>query len=390
MENLRYRFGCESIPPRFIKLKLMTSTRPVRDSASNEPRTRGSVAATGRNRVDETLSNQSRNEDTLNSDGLNPETACDEPGPNEQNPNQPIEEKAKPQLSQRLQATGWLKKFQKVMASDITLQPFLEQVLPIIVGHFGALGGLVWLRPQGGHGAWFALRHQMEPIAFGPAETRKHERLVQFAWQQRSPLLVAPKSKNVGQPGNPVNYSLAFAPVIHWGDTVALLELVFRADAAPPTALYQRVMLQTLQVAAEHLHHGLHARLNLPAATIAQATMAVDQLKEEIKSYEESLRRSMEARLRQFQGWAFGSLAENQAFAKMVHELLDQHGLRVRCPECGNAAILRCIKAGNSRHGVFVYDHYLPTGRTFHGGPTTVPVLTLLPKPQRRVNLPEA
>jgi hypothetical protein len=293
-----------------------------------------------------------------------------------------------PASVQRLQMLGWLKKVEKVMASDTTLQPFLEQVLPIIVTHFEALGGLVWLRPHGGHGSWFALRHQMEPILFGAAEAKKHERLVQFAWQQRNPFLVAPKAKSAGQPGNPVNYSLAFAPVVHWGETVALLELVFRAEQAPTIGVLQRALLQTLQVAAEHLHHGLRSRLNLPAATIAQATMAVDQLKVEIRSYEESLKRSMEARLRQFHGWAFGSLVENQAFAKMVHELLDQHGLRVKCPECGNAAILRCIKAGNSRHGVFVFDHYLPTGRTFHGGPTTVPNLTLISKPQRRVSLP--
>jgi hypothetical protein len=187
-----------------------------------------------------------------------------------------------------------------------------------------------------------------------------------------------------------VNYFLAFAPVVHWGESVALLELVFKADEAIVTPVMKRMLLHTLQVAAEHLHHGLRARLNLPAATIAQATMAVDQLKDEIRSYEESLKRSMESRLKQFQGWAFGSLAENQAFAKMVHELLDQHGLRVRCPECGHAAILRCIKAGNSRHGVFVFDHYLPTGRTFHGGPTTVPVLNLIAKPHRRANLSDA
>lgn len=365
---------------RIERSHYMATTRPQKEPASEDPRKKESTApatksrADDRRRIENRLQAESRSaDDPQLVDELTDESAIETKGA----------------VPQKLQASGWLKKIDKVMASDITLQPFLEQVLPIIVGHFGALGGLVWLRPHGGHGSWFALRHQMEPIAFGPAETRKHERLVQFAWQQRSPLLVAPKAKANGQPGNPVNYSLAFSPVVHWGETIALLELVFRAESAPPTALFQRVLLQTLKVAAEHLHHGLRARLNLPAATIAQATMAVDQLKDEIRSYEESLRRSMEARLRQFQGWAFGSLAENQAFAKMVHELLDQHGLRVRCPECGNPAILRCIKAGNSRHGVFVFDHYLPTGRTFHGGPTTVPALTLLPKPQRRVNLPE-
>lgn len=290
---------------------------------------------------------------------------------------------------QRLQAPGWIRKLERSVHSDLTLQPFLEEVLPIIVEHFEAVGGLVWLRPHGGHGSWFALRHQMEPIQFAPLEAKKHERLVQFAWQQKAPLLLAPKSKVAGQPGNPINYSLAFSPIVHWGEPIALLELVMLAEQAPKTLVLQRALLQALQVAAGYLHSGLRPRLNLPAATISQAAFAVDAIKDEIRSYEESLKKSIESRLRQFQGWSFGSLQENQAFAKMVHELLDQHGLRVQCPECSSPAILRCIKAGNSKHGVFVFDHYLETGRTFHGGPTSVPGLSIIAKPQRRSGIPE-
>ena len=36
------------------------------------------------------------------------------------------------------------------------------------------------------------------------------------------------------------------------------------------------------------------------------------------------------------------------------------------------------------KHGVFVYDHYLESGRTFHGGPTTVPLIRVVNKPVRR------
>ncbi|MEY4566366.1 MAG: hypothetical protein RLY14_1336 [Planctomycetota bacterium] len=287
------------------------------------------------------------------------------------------------------QTANWLKKMERIVSSDLTLQPFLEQLLPFLVTSFSAQGGLIWLRPHGGHGSWFALRHRMEPIQFAPQEAKKHELLVQFAWQQRRPLILAPKSKTAGQPRNPSDYSLAFAPVVHWGEPIALLELVMLSHNAPADIAAQRLFLQALQVASEQIQQGLRSRMNLPAATISQATHAVDSLKEEIRSYEESLRKSIEARLRQFQGWAFGSLQENQAFAKMVHELLDQHGLRVQCPECGNPAILRCLKAGNSKNGVFVFDHYLDDGRTFHGGPTAVPALTLIGKPQRRPNLGE-
>jgi len=132
----------------------MASTRPPKQTTDLESRARDSAGTAG-----ELNSTDDDGDESIAGSELQAAQAA----------------KNTPPISQRLQATGWLKKFEKVMASDVTLQPFLEQVLPIIVGHFGALGGLVWLRPHGGHGSWFALRHQMEPIAFGPAETRKHE-----------------------------------------------------------------------------------------------------------------------------------------------------------------------------------------------------------------------
>jgi hypothetical protein len=107
-------------------------------------------------------------------------------------------------------------------------------------------------------------------------------------------------------------------------------------------------------------------------------------LSEEIGVLQQQIRRIIEGRVQQFHGWAFGSLEENQRLAKMIHQLLDNHGLRVECPECGYPSILRCLRAGNAKHGVFVYDHYLESGRTFHGGPTTVPLIRVVNKPVRR------
>ncbi len=128
--------------------------------------------------------------------------------------------------------------------------------------------------------------------------------------------------------------------------------------------------------------------MTLPGATIGQATDQVRLLTEEISVLQQQIRRTIESRLQQFHGWAFGSLEENQRFAKMIHQLLDNHGLRVACPECSNPSILRCLRAGNAKHGVFVFDHYLESGRTFHGGPTTVPLLRVVNKPY--VELPAA
>lgn len=279
-----------------------------------------------------------------------------------------------------------VKKLAKLIDSDLPLQAFLEQLLPQVCELFSAAAAVAWLRAQGSHSAVFGIQYRMDRINLSSPEQNKHERLVQLAWQQRQPMLVEPTDAQTRKSNsdNPTGRVLLFGPIMHMGEPIALLELVLQTAPGQLTQAQRKLYLHGVQLVAERVYGGLRNRKTLPVATIEQATEQVEKLTEEIGSLQQQIRRSIETKLLQFHGWAFGSLEENQRFAKMVHQLLDNHGLRVQCPECGHPAIFRCLRAGNAKLGVFVYDHYLESGRTFHGGPTTVPVLRVVNKPVRR------
>jgi hypothetical protein len=286
----------------------------------------------------------------------------------------------------------------ELIDGDQPLQSFLEQLLPQLTEIFSAVAGVVWLRAA--QGAIFGVPFQMDQVILTPADQKKHEKLVQLAWQQRQPMLAEPHTNQSArepstreqaardQAGNPTGHRLLFAPVMHLGEPIALVELVLRDTPRLADAAGRKVYLRSLQLVAERIHSGLRKRMSLPAATLQQATEQVQLLTDEIAVHQQQIRRAIEHRLQQFHSWSFGSLTENQRFAKMIHQLLDNHGLRVACTECGHAAILRCLRAGNAKHGVFVFDHYLESGRTFHGGLTTVPTLRVVAKPLRRTPSP--
>ncbi len=281
---------------------------------------------------------------------------------------------------------GQVKKLAKLIDSDLPLQSFLEQLLPHSCELLGATSAVAWLRAQGAQGAVFGIQYRMDQVILSAQEQKRHERLVQLAWQQRQPMLAEPSSNSRrNQSDNPTSRVLLFGPVMHFGDPIALLEVVLQESTEQISPAERKLYLQAIQLIAERVYGGLRRRMTLPNATIERATEQLGLLEQEINAHQLQIRRCIEARLAQFQGWSFGSLEENQRFAKMVHALLDNYGLRVQCPECNNPSILRCLRAGNAKHGVFVYDHYLDTGRTFHGGPTTVPVLRVTNKPVRRL-----
>ncbi len=282
-------------------------------------------------------------------------------------------------------ANGFLKQLQKLMAADTPMQRFLEEVLPIAAGLFTAKAAQIWLRAHGSKHATFAIRYGISDVVADEKERKKYERILQLAWQQRQPMMVEPQNKKRSS-GEAKAPQLILGPIIHRNETIALLEIVL-PDSAPEGASERRSMLRAMQLTIDAIHEGLQKRLSLPTASLQQAESQIHQLEQEIEAYHLSILRTIETRLRQFQGWTFGSFAENAQFAKVVHRILDEHGFRVRCPECGHPAILRCSSAGNSKSGVFVFDHYLEGGRTFHGGPTTFPAITLVPKPARRASL---
>lgn len=278
-----------------------------------------------------------------------------------------------------------VKKLGKLVEGDQPLQSFLEHLLPQLCDLFGGVAAVAWMKAQGAPGAVFGVRYRMDDIVTTITEQKKHERLVQLAWQQRKAMLAEPaikKSRKAVE--NPTDHVLLFAPVLHLGEPSALLEIVLDKMATPLDQNVRGIYLKALQLVAEKVYRGLARRMEMPAATFKQAQEKITNLNQEVENLQLQILKIMEARLQQFHGWSFESLADNQAFAKLIHQMLDSHGLRVRCPECGNPAILRCLRAGNAKHGAFVFDHYLESGRTFHGGPTTVPLLQIVQKPARR------
>ncbi len=118
--------------------------------------------------------------------------------------------------------------------------------------------------------------------------------------------------------------------------------------------------------------------------TAKQAQQTLGQLQEEINRLQRSIRLAIQGQLLKLASQSLGTLELNQQLAKSIHALLESHGLRVRCNECGHPAILRVSPRAGVANGVFVFDHTIDGRRTFHGGRSTMPEVRLVSKPARR------
>jgi len=116
----------------------------------------------------------------------------------------------------------------------------------------------------------------------------------------------------------------------------------------------------------------------------AEAAARIESLKLQVNRLQRAVRLAIEGELADWTGRTYGSLAANQDVVRMIHELIDGHGLRLKCPECGHPAILRCSSRPGIANGVFVFDHQVAGRRTFHGGGVVMPPLRLVAKPPRR------
>ncbi|MEL6105748.1 MAG: hypothetical protein AAFU85_06925 [Planctomycetota bacterium] len=121
-----------------------------------------------------------------------------------------------------------------------------------------------------------------------------------------------------------------------------------------------------------------------PSEDAAAAARMLARLQREMNRLQREIRLTIQAQLSQMTGKSLGSLEANRELARSIHEMLDSHGLRVRCPHCGNAAILRVSPRAGAAAGVFVFDHSVDGKRTFHGGRTVVPEIHLTAKPSRK------
>lgn len=114
-----------------------------------------------------------------------------------------------------------------------------------------------------------------------------------------------------------------------------------------------------------------------------EAETALLELNQELNRLQRTIRLAIQGQLSKMVGRSFDDLEKNRELADSIHQVLDSHGLRVCCLECGHPAILRVSPRGNGS-GVFVFDHTIDGKRTFHGGRKTVPIIRLVAKPPRK------
>jgi hypothetical protein len=129
---------------------------------------------------------------------------------------------------------------------------------------------------------------------------------------------------------------------------------------------------------------------NEGALTVEVVGTQLASLQQKMNRLHRTVRLTIEAELASFAGLSFGTLAANEEVVAMIHDVLESHGLRVQCPECGHPAILRCSGRPGVASGVFVLDHSIEGRRTFHGGYSALPELRLVAKPRRRGNKKKA
>ena len=118
---------------------------------------------------------------------------------------------------------------------------------------------------------------------------------------------------------------------------------------------------------------------------LSEAETSLAAMQREFNRLQREIRLAIQNRLGNFTGRSLGDLDANRKLAAAIHQLLDSHGFRVRCNECGHPAILRVSPRRGSPNGVFVFDHTIQGRRTFHGGRGTIPKIVLIGKPARKL-----
>lgn len=293
-----------------------------------------------------------------------------------------------PTTQQRTQVRSTVQKLQQLSTDAKPLSLFLSLFATSVAELYAANSVAIWF--QSTSLACSVVRKVdvgWNNMAFDGTTEKTHKELVGYAIDCGNAIAVQPFSSPARGAGvsNPTDSFLLLTPAKFDQRNVAVLEIVLGPKPLRrPHLILMRSYLDWLGWLSQLLQVGMQRCF---AELQEQHLSAIAALQETSKAVEEiqiQIRRRIEESVQEFAGQNFGSLSANQTVAKQVHALLDSKGLRVKCPECGTPAILRCQNAGNSKTGAFMFDHYLDTGRTFHGGQTTFPVLEVVPKPPRR------
>lgn len=264
-------------------------------------------------------------------------------------------------------------KLRKVCSDRQSLEPFLAESLTILLRLFHARAGAFWFRPFNAATLCPVSRIGFDQLPLSSQRLLACEQQVRGAWQA-----VEPQIKPIDQP-----LISLIGPIRDGNTAIGALQLFAEytgTDQAEVKPLYAQALAMTLAL----LQPAIRQRMQVGETSISEATQRLSRLAEQLLGLQQSMRQTIEQTLGQLQGASFGSLDANQRFTRTISELLDSHGLRVACSQCGQAAIVRCSKNPRTRDGVFVFDHIVSGRRTFHGGTTTLPLLRVVDKPRRR------
>ena len=271
--------------------------------------------------------------------------------------------------------------------ANYDVQQFLDRYLELVVRLYAAYAGVVWFRSSSGPKLTVKASLGYDKLGLAAEFEKAHETLLQHALTKTSAFLVQPFAavKDKPEVANPTDSFILLGPVDSHGDRIAVIELFLGpTPVRGKTAADRNRYILWLDHLVGFFCQGIEQRFLGNLAPLQPALTNLEATRAEIEAFQDAIRVSLEITLNGYAGANFGSLKNNQTFTRYVQQLLDANSLRVECPECRSAAILRCQAAGNAKTGSFLYDHYLEGGRTFHGGPTTFPPVKLIAKPPRR------
>lgn len=293
-----------------------------------------------------------------------------------------------PPTQQRAQARSTVEKLRQLSTSAAPLSLFLSSFATTVADLYAANSVAIWFQSTSRTGSVVRkVDVGWSNLAFDASTETAHKELIGYAIDSGKAIAVQPFSSPAQGAGvsNSTDSFLLLTPAKFDQQSVAVLEIVLGPKPLRrPHEILMASYLEWLGWLSQLMQLGMQRCFAEPQDQHLLATATLQEVTRAVEEIQVQIRRRIEESLQGFAGQNFGSLPANQSVAKQVHALLDSKGLRVKCPECGTPAILRCQNAGNSKTGAFMFDHYLDTGRTFHGGQTTFPALEVVSKPPRR------
>jgi hypothetical protein len=285
-----------------------------------------------------------------------------------------------------------LRALEKLIAKSMSFPAFLDEYLRCVMEIYAGTAAAIWVREQDGNDLQLKAQINYGALGLDGEFDRAHRELLRYALQASpaDPFLVKPYSAPAAQTtvSNPTDSFVVLGPVDNQGDVVAVVEVFLgpkpaRAQTAHDRASYVLLLKRLIWILCRRIECELD-RSAAPEQALARAAHQLKTCRAGIEVHQQAVRRSIESTVRSLAGVNCRSFEANRALAKSVQDLLAENGLRVACCECGQPSILRCQRAGNSKTGVFQFDHVLSGRRTFHGGSSSFPLVAVVPSPPRR------